>query len=41
MSDNVLTGDCLRLLAEQPGGSVDLAFADPPFNIGGGSKESC
>jgi site-specific DNA-methyltransferase (adenine-specific) len=34
MSDNVLTGDCLRLLAEQPPESIDLAFADPPFNIG-------
>jgi site-specific DNA-methyltransferase (adenine-specific) len=30
----ILTGDCLRLLAELPAGSVDLAFADPPFNIG-------
>jgi site-specific DNA-methyltransferase (adenine-specific) len=33
-SNEVLTGDCLRLLAELPEGSVDLAFADPPFNIG-------
>jgi site-specific DNA-methyltransferase (adenine-specific) len=33
-SNQVLTGDCLRLLAELPEGSVDLAFADPPFNIG-------
>ena len=32
--DQVLTGDCLRILAEFPAGSVDLAFADPPFNIG-------
>jgi DNA modification methylase len=28
------TGDCLRHLAELPAGCVDLAFADPPFNIG-------
>lgn len=27
-------GDCLKLLAKMPAGSVDLAFADPPFNIG-------
>jgi DNA modification methylase len=34
MDHDVLTGDCLRILAEQPAASVDLAFADPPFNIG-------
>src|SRR5579884_3178560 len=33
-ANEVLTGDCLRLLAGLPEGSVDLAFADPPFNIG-------
>jgi DNA modification methylase len=27
-------GDCLEGLASCPDGSVDLAFADPPFNIG-------
>jgi site-specific DNA-methyltransferase (adenine-specific) len=32
--NQILTGDCLRLLAEWPAASVDLAFADPPFNIG-------
>jgi DNA modification methylase len=32
--DEVLTGDCLELLPQVPAGSVDLAFADPPFNIG-------
>src|SRR5438067_2579157 len=32
--DQILTGDCLRHLAELPGACVDLAFADPPFNIG-------
>src|SRR6476469_9625646 len=32
--NQVLTGDCLRHLAELPARSVDLAFADPPFNIG-------
>jgi site-specific DNA-methyltransferase (adenine-specific) len=32
--DTVLTGDCLEHLAALPEASVDLAFADPPFNIG-------
>src|SRR5262249_45656798 len=32
--DHVYTGDCLALLPRLPAGSVDLAFADPPFNIG-------
>jgi DNA modification methylase len=27
-------GDCIELMREMPAGSVDLAFADPPFNIG-------
>lgn len=27
-------GDCLKLMAQMDEGSVDLAFADPPFNIG-------
>jgi site-specific DNA-methyltransferase (adenine-specific) len=27
-------GDCIKRLAEIAPGSVDLAFADPPFNIG-------
>jgi site-specific DNA-methyltransferase (adenine-specific) len=32
--DQILTGDCLRHLAALPAACVDLAFADPPFNIG-------
>ena len=32
--DEVLTGDCLKHLAGLPAACVDLAFADPPFNIG-------
>jgi site-specific DNA-methyltransferase (adenine-specific) len=32
--DRVHQGDCLDLLARVPSGTVDLAFADPPFNIG-------
>ena len=34
--DQVHQGDCLELLARVPAGSVHLAFADPPFNIGYG-----
>ncbi len=33
-TDYLYRGDCLAGLAELPDGVVDLAFADPPFNIG-------
>jgi DNA modification methylase len=33
-TDHVFTGDCLKVLADLPEATVDLAFADPPFNIG-------
>ena len=32
--NQVIAGDCLARLADLPAGCVDLAFADPPFNIG-------
>jgi site-specific DNA-methyltransferase (adenine-specific) len=32
--DAVHRGDCLSLMSKVPTGSVHLAFADPPFNIG-------
>lgn len=32
--NTLITGDCIKGLAKLPEGSVDLAFADPPFNIG-------
>jgi site-specific DNA-methyltransferase (adenine-specific) len=32
--DEIITGDCLDVLSGIPEGSVDLVFADPPFNIG-------
>jgi site-specific DNA-methyltransferase (adenine-specific) len=32
--NEVLQGDCIGRLAELPAACVDLAFADPPFNIG-------
>jgi DNA modification methylase len=31
--DQILTGDCRRLLADLPEESVDLVFADPPYNL--------
>lgn len=33
-TNRILTGDCLELLPGLPEASIDLAFADPPFNIG-------
>lgn len=33
-TDAIHQGDSLELLARLPEGSIDLAFADPPFNIG-------
>lgn len=32
--DTILHGDCLAQMSGLRAGSVDLAFADPPFNIG-------
>jgi modification methylase len=31
--DRILVGDCLDKLRELPPGSVDLVFADPPYNL--------
>lgn len=32
--NDVLQGDCIEIMANLPERSVDLVFADPPFNIG-------
>lgn len=32
--DTIHQGDCIEQLKQLPGGCIDLAFADPPFNIG-------
>lgn len=32
--NTIVEGDCIKLLSRLPAGSIDLAFADPPFNIG-------
>ena len=34
LPDPIVPGDCVEGLKGLPDGSVDLAFADPPFNIG-------
>lgn len=34
MRAEILRGDCAKILADQAADSVDLIFADPPFNIG-------
>ena len=36
--DRVLVGDCIDLMNGLPAGSVDMVFADPPYNLqlGGG-----
>ena len=31
--DEVLVGDCVALMARLPAASVDLVFADPPYNL--------
>ena len=32
-SDTIIEGDCLAALARLPAASVDLVFADPPYNL--------
>src|ERR1700757_2802917 len=32
--NSIVQGDCVKSLSKLPAESVDLAFADPPFNIG-------
>jgi len=31
--DQVLVGDCRQILTEIPENSIDLVFADPPYNL--------
>ena len=33
-TNHVYQGDCIKLFEQIEPGSVDLVFADPPFNIG-------
>ena len=31
--DRIIVGDCIEAMAELPERSVDLVFADPPYNL--------
>ena len=31
--DRVLVGDCIELMQRLPEASVDMVFADPPYNL--------
>ena len=31
--DRVLVGDCVELMQRLPEASVDMVFADPPYNL--------
>ena len=31
--NNIYQGDCIELLKKMPDNSVDLIFADPPYNL--------
>ncbi len=31
--DCVLVGDCIELMQALPEGSIDMVFADPPYNL--------
>ncbi|MBI3707125.1 MAG: site-specific DNA-methyltransferase [Proteobacteria bacterium] len=31
--DEILVGDCIDLMAKLPAGSIDMVFADPPYNL--------
>lgn len=33
-TNGIVTGDCIKGMNKLPEGSIDLVFADPPFNIG-------
>ncbi|MGI9347608.1 MAG: DNA-methyltransferase [Gammaproteobacteria bacterium] len=32
-TDKIIIGDCLQIMADMPDNSVDICFADPPFNL--------
>ncbi len=38
---NLLNGDCLELLKNLPNKSVDMIFADPPYNLSGKGHITC
>src|SRR5215475_12761835 len=32
-TDAVIVGDCVEVMGDMPAASVDLVFADPPYNL--------
>ena len=38
--DRVLVGDCIDLMQSLPEASVDMVFADPPYNLAVGRRAS-
>ncbi|MFC7334588.1 site-specific DNA-methyltransferase [Rhodocista pekingensis] len=32
-ANRILVGDCIQLMSQMPAGSVDMVFADPPYNL--------
>lgn len=38
---NLKKGDCIKILKEIPDNSVDLIFADPPYNLSGKKHTTC
>jgi site-specific DNA-methyltransferase (adenine-specific) len=36
-ANQLITGDCLKVMKAWPGGCIDHCIVDPPFNIGSGS----
>ena len=33
LNNKIINGDCLELLKKIPDNSIDMTFADPPFNL--------
>ncbi|MFH1563623.1 MAG: hypothetical protein ABIF11_09475 [Nitrospirota bacterium] len=31
--NDIIQGDCIEVLKQIPGNSIDMTFADPPFNL--------
>lgn len=40
-TNNIIHGDCLDIMKKMPSKSVDLIFADPPYNLSGNGYVTC
>jgi len=38
---NLKVGDCIEILKKVPSGSIDMIFADPPYNLSGEGNTTC